>query len=278
MKEILFLNGNFLSPNEANISVLEPGFLYGWGLFETMRSYKKHIVYFDAHLKRIKKSCTLVAIEFPYPLDRLKEIMQRTIRINGFPDAYVRLTLWKAEKGADILVVVKKYQPYPLKKYKNGFRICISRFKQNENSFLARLKSSNYLLYRLVYLEAKKKGLDEAIILNNRGYITEGSHTNIFLVKDKELFTPRLECGCLDGITRKVVLDLAKKYGIKVYEGNFTCFDLYEAEEAFLTNSLIGIMPRTAIEKHKVGKKTGRYKLTPFFIEKYKSLLLGNEI
>lgn len=278
MKEILFLNGKFLSPNEAKISILEPGFLYGWGLFETMRSYNNHIVYFDAHLKRIKKSCALIGIEFPYSLDRLKEVIQKTIKINGFSDAYVRLTLWKSEKGADILVMVKKYQPHPLKKYKNGFRACISRFKQNENSFLAQLKTTNYLFYQLAYLEAKKKGLDEGVILNNRGYIAEGSRTNIFLVKSKVLFTPRLECGCLNGITRKVVFDLAKKYDIKVYEGNFTLSDLYGADEAFFTNSLIGIMPLTSIERHKLSKGTSQYKLTRFFMEKYKSLLLGNEI
>ena len=278
MKTTVFLNGKFIPPEEAKLPILTPGFLYGWGLFETMRSYNNSIVYFDAHLKRIKKSCALIAIKFPYSLDRLKEIIQKTIRINGFPDAYVRLILWRTDTGTDVLVVARNYQPYSLKKYRMGFRTCISRFKQNENSFLVRLKTNNYLFYRLAYLEAEKKGLDEAIILNNRGYIAEGSHTNIFLVKDKELFTPRLECGCLDGITRKVVWDLAKKYHISVSEGNFTLSDLYEADEAFLTNSLIGIMPLTSIERHKLGQGTSRYKLTRFFREKYKSLLLGHEI
>lgn len=272
MKTIVFLNGRFIPQEEARLPILTPGFLYGWGLFETMRSYNNNIVYFDRHLERIKQSCGLVDIGFPYPLHRLKEIIQETIKINGFPDASVRLALWKTQKRADILVVVKKYRPYPLKKYKNGFRACVSSFKQNENSFLARLKTSNYLFYQLAYLEAKKKGVDEAIILNNRGYIAEGSRTNVFLVKDKELFTPGLECGCLDGITRQVVWDLAKKYRISISAGNFTLFDLYAADEAFFTNSLIGIMPLTYLERNPIAKGSVG-KITKFFMKKYSFLL-----
>ena len=272
IKTKIFLNGRFIFQEEARLPIFTPGFLYGWGLFETMRSYKKHIVYFSRHLERIEKSCGLINIAFPYPLERLKEIIQEAIKINGFPDASVRLTLWRAKKGTDTLVIVKKYRPYPTKKYKKGFRACISRLKQNENSFLAHLKTSSYLFYQLAYLEAKNKELDEAIILNNRGYITEGSRTNIFLIKDRELFTPALECGCLDGITRQVVWDLAKKYRIPVSTGNFTLSDLYAADEAFFTNSLIGIMPLTYLERNPI-TRGGIGKITKFFMQKYNLLL-----
>jgi branched-subunit amino acid aminotransferase/4-amino-4-deoxychorismate lyase len=275
MARIVFLNSKFIPEEEAKLSVLTPGFLYGFGLFETMRAYNNKIVYLDAHLKRIKQSCALIKIKFPYSLEKLKAIIQKTILINGFRDAYVRLTLWQTNSGIDILVIVRRYQPYSLKKYKIGFRACISSFKQNENSFLSRLKTTNYLFYQLAYLEAKNKGFEEAVILNSRGYIVEASRANIFFVKNKTLFTPSLACGCLEGITRRVVLDLAKKYNIPSYEGNFTPSDLYEADEAFLTNSLIGIMPLGLIEKIKIGKGVSGYKLTQFLIKKYKSLLLG---
>lgn len=271
-KEIVFLNGKFIAQDKAKISVIDPGFLYSWGLFETMRSYNNKIVYFDKHLKRIKNSCSFITLKFSYSLRELKKIIKKAVKINGFRDAYLRLTLWKSEDGTNILIIVKKYNPCTLRKYKQGFHACIYPLRQNVNSFLTRLKTTNHLSYQLASLYAKKRRFEEALILNNRGYIAEGSRSNIFWVKNNALFTPRLECGCLDGITRQVIFDLAKKYNIKVYEGNFIVQDLYKADEAFLTNSLIGVMPLTSLEKKTIGlNKCG--KTTQFFIKKYNCLL-----
>ena len=273
MQEIIFLNGKFTSHDEAKISILTPGFLYGWGLFETMRAYNNRIVYFDAHLERLKRSARLLDIRCPYSLAKVKEIIYEAVKINGLRDAYIRLTLWKSESGADTLIIAKKYQPCSSQKYKKGFRASISPFRQNENSFLAQLKTTNYLLYRLAYAKAREKDFDETIILNHKGNIAEASRSNLFFIKDKELFTPSLECGCLNGITRRVIFDLAKKYHIKAYEGAFSILDLYACDEAFLTNSLMGIMPLVSVEERRIGRGRSRYKLTRFFIEKYKSLL-----
>jgi len=272
MKEIIFLNGKFIPAGQARVSILTPGFLCGFGLFETMRAYNNRIVYFDAHLERLKRSAGLLDIRCPYSLAKVKEIIYEAVKINGLRDAYVRLTLWKSERGADTLIIAKKYQPYSSRKYKKGFRACISPFRQNENSYLAQLKTTSYLLYRLAYAKAKEKGFDEAIILNHKGYIAEASRSNLFFIKDKELFTPSLECSCLDGITRRVIFDLAKKYNIKAYEGDFSIPDLYASDEAFLTNSLMGIMPLESIEKQSIGAG----KITKFFMKKY-NLLLRNE-
>lgn len=276
MQEIIFLNGKFIPEEESQISVLTPGFLYGWGLFETMRAYNNRIVYFDAHLERLKRSARLLDIRCPYSLARFKEIIYEAVKINGLRDASIRLTLWKCESGADTLIIAKKYQPCSSQKYKKGFRASISPFRQNENSFLAQLKTTNYLLYRLAYAKAREKGFDEAVILNQKGNIAEASRSNLFFIKDKELFTPSLACGCLNGITRRVIFDLAKKYHIKAYEGVFSILDLYACDEAFLTNSLMGIMPLVSVEGHRIHRGRSRYKLTRFFIEKYKSLL-GNK-
>lgn len=271
-KEAIFLNGKFILKDEAKIPVLEPGFLYGWGLFETMRAYSEKIVYLNEHLIRMKDSCRLIHLRFPYPFDKLKRIIEKTVRISRFRDAYIRLTLWKSEHATGTLIIVREYNPYPKQKYKSGFRAKISSFRQNDSSLLARMKTTSRLLYELSFNEAKFKGFDEAIILNNRGYITEASRSNIFLVRDSALFTPDLECGCLGGITRRVIFALAKKYNIKIYEGNFTAQDLYNADEAFLTNSLMGVMPLAAVEKHKIGKGlAGR--ITEYFVKKYNLLL-----
>lgn len=272
MNKVVFLNGKFLSTKEAKVSFFTPGLLSGWGLFETMRAYGNKIVYFNAHLKRIKDSSKLIGINLSYPLATLKKIIKKVVEINSFINTYVRLTLWKSEQGSDILVIAKKYQPHSGQKYRKGFSAKISRFKQNEDSFLARIKTTNRLLYELSFQEARAKGFDEAIILNYRGYIAEATRSNIFLVKNKELFTPALECGCLDGITRRVIVDLAKSHNFKIYEGNFTTQDLTSSDEAFLTNSLIGVMPLSSLEGKPIGdNRCGR--LTQFFIKKYRCLL-----
>jgi branched-subunit amino acid aminotransferase/4-amino-4-deoxychorismate lyase len=268
-KNMVYLNGKFIPERQAELSVLGPGFLYGWGLFETMRAYRNRIVYLSQHLERLKRSCKLIKMPYPPAAAELKGIIKKAIKINGLKDAYIRLTLWKSSAATDILIIAKKYQPYSPGKYREGFSACICRFRQNENSFFTRIKSTNYLFFRLAYLEAKNKGFDEAVILNNRGYITEGSRSNIFFVKGKKLFTPSLECGGLEGITRRFILSLAKKYKIKIQEGNFTIPDLYAADEAFLTNSLMGVMPLVSLEKKRIGKGARNFVFTRFFGKKY---------
>ncbi len=276
MRKIIFLNGKFISQVEAKISVLEPSLLYGWGLFETMRSYKRNIVYLDAHLRRLKDSCNLISIDLTYSPSKIRALIQKIVIINGFKDAYVRLNVWKRKKGSNLCISVKPYQAYSAKIYRQGFRACLSRYRQNETSILSRIKSTNYLLFRLAYQQVRKRGFDEAIILNSRGYIAESSRANIFLVKQKELFTPQLDCGCLDGITRKVILDLAKKFHIKTHQVKITPFNLKDADEAFLTNSLMGIMPLVYFQGLSINK--GRAgEITKFFMKGYRRLL-KNEI
>ena len=271
MENTIFLNGKFLLAEEAKISVLAPGFLLGWGVFETMRSYKNKIIYLKEHIKRILDSCRIVDINPRYPAAKLKAVIAEAVKMSGFKDAYVRLTLAKSEKGTDTVVIIKKYNAHSQSKYREGFRASICGFRQNENSYFSQIKTTGRLLYELEFNEAKKKGFDEGLIINNCGFIAEGTRSNIFLVKDKNLLTPRLSCGCLDGVTRGVILGLASKYKINTYKGNFTIQDIYNCDEAFLTNSLMGVMPLSGVEKEKIGKaKPG---LTKFFIDKYNSML-----
>ncbi len=271
----IFLNGKFIPEEEAKVSVLEPGFLYGWGLFETIRSYHDKTVYFDAHIERIKNSCKLLSLRFPYSAVRIKNIIKKAVSLSGLNDAYVRLTLWKAASGTDTSVIVKKYEPYSLKKYQKGMSLAVSSLRQLEENILAKHKTANRLLYELSFQEAKNRGFDGALILNSRGYIAETSRSNIFFVKDNALFTPALACGCLDGITRRVIFDSARKIRLKIIEGNFTLTDLCNSDEAFLTNSLAGVMPLASVEKKRIGEGAKRFKLTRVFMKKY-ALLLKN--
>lgn len=271
-EEKVFLNNCFLSVRQAQIPVLDPGFLSGLGLFETMRAKAGKIVYLKEHLERLARSCRLLGIKLPYSLARLERIIWQTIKINGFADNYVRLTLWKARSRTGVLVTAQKYHPPSLKKYKKGFSVSISSLRQNEFNSLAQIKTTSRLLYEQSFQAARKKGFAEAIILNSRGFIAEASRSNLFFLKSKELFTPALACGCLDGITRRVILDLARTYKIKAYQGNFTLRDVISSDEAFLTNSLMGIMPLTKIGQQIIaGGACG--KLTRWFIKKYRSLL-----
>ena len=268
MNRKIFLNGKILALDKAKVSILEPGFLYGFGLFETMRSRKGRIIYLDQHIQRIQKSSQLIGIKFIYREDRLKEIIKQVVKLNGFQDSYVKLVLWKAQAGTTVFVTAKEYKPYPEKRYTSGSRACISDFRQNE-TFLAQIKTTNRILYQLSLEQAKEKGFDEAIILNQHGYITEGTRCNIFFVKNTEVFTPALACGCLDGITRKAIFNLANG---KIIEGNFTIRDLLQADEAFLTNSLMGVMLLVSMEGKVIGKGR-RGRITKWFIEKYSCLL-----
>jgi branched-subunit amino acid aminotransferase/4-amino-4-deoxychorismate lyase len=185
------------------------------------------------------------------------------------PDARVRLSVWKGQDETGLLVKADKYKPFSRAKYRQGFRLCLAPLRQNEDSFLARIKCMNNLLYQLSYQRAEDAGFDEALLLNSRGYIAECSRANIFLVKDGELLTPSLDCGCLGGITRAAVLDLARQHKIKSYENKFILSDLKAADEVFITNSLIGVMPVKYMEKIKVGASS---RITRFMSGVYRGL------
>jgi len=272
MKEIVFLNGKFLDKDKAKISALSEGLLYGFGLFESMRACNQKIICLKEHLQRIKDSSKSISLKFTYNMKKLEEDIKKLVKINGIKDAYVRLTLWKTEKATEIFIFTRVYKPYSSQQYQKGFCACVSSFRQAEDSLLAKIKATSRILYQLSFREAKDNGFDEALILNNSGYLTEGTRSNLFFVKEGIISTPAFSCGCLDGITRRVIFGLAKKEDLEITEGNFTLQDLYYAQEAFLTNSLMGVMPLVSVEKHLIGGGR-RGKISEFFMKKYGSLL-----
>lgn len=270
MKEIIFLNGKFVKAKDANVPMLSHGFFYGYGLFETMRCWNRKIVHFPGHIDRIEKSARLLEIKFPYDRNKIKRIIKQALERSGFSDNYIRLTVWKDDvEQVSISVIIKEYKPYPVLKYKKGFSVCVSAVRRDNNSFLSGIKSTSRAVLELAYSKARENNFDEAVFLNNLGYIAEASRSNIFFIRDNTLCTPSLECGCLEGITRGSILDLAKKYGVCVNEGKFTLNDLYGAQQAFLSNSLMGIMPLAYVNDKSIGAIG---KLTRFFMDKYNAL------
>ncbi|MFH1578389.1 MAG: aminotransferase class IV, partial [Candidatus Omnitrophota bacterium] len=226
----------------------------------------------SAHFRRLSVSSRMLGINYRFRAHRLKQAISRIVSINCLRDAYVRITLWQSQKGSNLLIFAKEYAPFTQKKYSIGFSAAVSDLRQDEKSLFARIKTTSRMLYELSFKEAVAKGCDESLILNNRGYLSEASRSNLFWIKDKMIYTPSLECGCLEGITRQAIFTLAKRKNSEVYEGKYTLSDLYCADEAFLTNSLIGIMPLVAIERRKIkDAKAGR--ITVSFIKQYNHLL-----
>lgn len=267
---LVWLNTKFIPEDKAYISVSDPGFLQGYGLFETMRAYEGKIFALEEHLKRLYQGSNILNLNINKKVN-FGKIINQTLKINKFyQNTYVRLNVWQKNRGVFILVTVKEYLP-PAEKYKTGFKTIIAKkVFINEASIIHKIKSMNRLIYQLAQKEAEGKNKDEVLILNTRGFLTEGSRTNIFLVKKNCLFTPSLDCGCLPGITRQIVLELAQKQGIKIYEKNILSKELFNADEIFLTNSLIEIMPISSCENKPI--KIGP--ITRSLIKEYRNLIL----
>ena len=261
MSEIVYLNGSLIPRSQARISALDYGFLYGFGLFETMRAYGGQVFRLDSHLNRLAHSAEILGL--PIQALDLKGAVRDTIQANKLSDARVRITISIGEGGMvpdpsactqpTVLILAGHYKPYPKQIYEKGFRAVVSSIRRNSQSPLSRLKSANYLENMLAKQEARAAGVDEAICLNEKGFLAEASMSNIFLVNDGILRTPGEESGILPGITRKVVLELASQLGINTFEQDIRLDELFQAQEAFLTNSLMEIMPLTEINGKPVG-------------------------
>lgn len=248
-KAIVYLNGKFLPEEEAKISISDAGFLYGDGLFETMRAFRGRIFRLEEHLERLFSAGKIIGLKIPLSLEKLKKIVLTTVEKNNFSDAYIRLTVTHGERGnPTIAVLVKDFRIYaPRKSTWNC--VIVQNVRQNEFSPLSRIKSLNYLTLLLARKEAESKGADEGILLNTKGEICEGTRTNIFVITENGVLnTPPIECGCLPGITRKAVIELAQSLKLEVREKRIKIEDLKKAKEIFLTNSLIGVMPVTKID------------------------------
>lgn len=290
----IYLNGKFVKPEEAKISIFAPGFLYGQGLFETMRAYNERIFRLDSHIERLLGALPLINIKSNLETNLLKEAVNECLKKNGLRDGYVRLTVWQGESldkadpvrdkstasrkkdvsgGVNVAILAKSYNFFQKEDYKKGFRAGISNtFRQNELSVLSRVKSANYLNLLLAYQEARQNNYDEALLLNSNGFLAEATRANIFIVKDNCLITPSLDSGCLAGITRDTVFAIARKEKIEAIETEVRPVDLKKCDEAFLTNSLIEVMPLVAVDNEPI-KKASPGKITGLILKRYCQLI-----
>jgi branched-chain amino acid aminotransferase group I len=285
--EIIYLNGRLIPRFEAKLSPFDHGFLYGYGLFETMRAYNGRIFRLDSHITRLRCSAESIGLTHSILITEegkqsLKAACMATLEANELKDARIRLTVSAGEgdmtpdpgtcSSPTVLITARSLDPLPPEKYETGFEAAISFLRRNSQSPLSRLKSTCYMENVLARMTAKAAGYDEAIFLNEQGYLAEGSTTNVFLVSHGELITPSFESGVLPGITRDAVLEIARTSNIKATERWVELNELIEAEESFLTNSVLELMPLVSVEGRPVGSgKPG--KLTRDLLFAYRKLV-----
>jgi len=265
MERKIYINGKFFKQTEALISVNEGGFLFGKGIFETMRTYSGTVFRLTEHLERILSSCRFLKLPFKKSAQYLEEKINQTLQVNKLLDAYLKLiissginkgSLTDATSSPTLIIIAREFKPCPQSIYKEGFRAIISKIRRNPYSPVAQHKNLNFLENVLAKREAEEIGKNEAIFIDPEENLTEGAITNIFLIKKGWVISPALNSMILPGITRKVVLEICSEAGIPTEERKVKLKELYEAEEAFLTNSLIEIMPLVQVDSYIMGKGT----------------------
>ncbi|MFZ5641218.1 MAG: branched-chain-amino-acid transaminase [Bacillota bacterium] len=254
MSDFVYLNGDLVPAEMARISVFDHGFLYGDGLFETMRSYKGKVFKLGEHLDRLEKSARLLELNLPWEREELNSAIYAVLAENRLDNAYIRLTVTRGEGpvGIDptlcarpnLVIMAREMPPYNEQVYTKGVKIIIVSTRRNlPEACPPEIKSLNFLNNIFAKMELNKAGITEGIMLNYRGEVTEGTVSNVFIYKAGRLLTPARECGILPGITRDTVLDIASDTGISAAEAVLAAEDLLDAEEVFLTNSGSEITP-----------------------------------
>lgn len=260
----IYLNGKLVAEKNAKISVFDHGLLYGDGVFEGIRAYNGRVFKLDEHVDRLYRSARAIAMEIPIGRDEMARDVVRTCKANGLRDGYIRLVVTRGEgelglnpylcKKPQIIIIAAGIQLYPKKLYETGLRIVtVGVVRNHVEAVNPRIKSLNYLNNILAKIEAINAGVAECILLNPQGYVAEASGDNVFIVRGNELITPPCWCGALEGITRAVVMELAAEHGLKVREDVLTRYDLYTADEVFLTGTAAEIISVVDIDRRRIG-------------------------
>jgi branched-chain amino acid aminotransferase len=267
VEPLIFLNDRLVPLSEAKVSVLDYGFLYGDGVYETLRAYSGVFFKRAEHLDRLFQSAGLLHMHLPFDRDFLSRALQETLKANNLLDATARLTVSRGvgetlsfhpsttgPPRPTLVILPKPFAEYPLEWYTRGVTAVIVKTRRNLPQALnPQIKSLNFLNNLLARMEARSVGAQEGILLNSSGYLTEGATSNIFLLKGNTLSTPSLAAGLLPGITRKVLLDLASGIGLQTEETWLTPQDLESAGEAFLTGTTIEVLPLTRLGEKPIG-------------------------
>ncbi|MBE8539011.1 branched-chain-amino-acid transaminase [Geoglobus acetivorans] len=280
MSELLvYMNGEFVPESQAKVSVFDHGFLYGDGVFEGIRAYNGKVFKLHEHIDRLYDCARVIDLKIPLSKEEFAEAVLETLRRNNLRDAYIRpiVTRGAGDLGLDprkcpnpnVIIITKPWGKLYGDLYEKGLKAITVAIRRNAiDSLPPNIKSLNYLNNILAKIEANAKGGDEAIFLDHNGYISEGSGDNIFIVKNGTITTPPT-LNNLKGITRQVVIELINELEIPFREANIGLFDLYSADEIFVTGTAAEIAPVTYIDGRTVGDgKPG--KITKMLMEKFR--------
>jgi len=259
----IYINGKFYPEDEAKVSVFDHGYLYGDGIYETLRAYGGTVFKLDEHLERLRNSARLMELKLPLDDPKVAKAVYDTLAENSLTDAYIRITVSRGpgEIGLDpalcpeptVVIFAKPFKDYPPEMYEKGIKVSVCRTRRNHPECLdPAIKSTNFLNNIFAKVEAKKAGAVEGIMLNHSGDVAEGTVSNVFMVKEGELLTPPAIAGILEGVTRSVVMSLAEGLGIPVYEEPFNEVRMWQADEVFITNTTMEVMPVTGVDEHVV--------------------------
>lgn len=266
----IYIDGNWLDKKEANISVFDHGLLYGDGVFEGIRIYNGKIFRLDAHVRRLFDSAKAIMIELPMGHDEMAALLSEAVARNERTEGYIRLVITRGvgDLGINpatcpkpsVIIIVDGIALYPAEHYENGIRVITASTRRNSPDALdPRIKSLNYLNNVMAKMEAHQAGCLEAILLNREGKVAECTGDNIFYLRDGVLLTPASDQGALKGITRDVVIEAANGMGMETRATPTTLYDLYTADECFLTGTAAEMIPVTTIDGRVIGDgKPGR--------------------
>jgi branched-chain amino acid aminotransferase len=278
----IFIDGRFYNEQQAKISVFDHGLLYGDGIFEGIRAYNGRVFKLKEHIDRLFYSAKAILLNMPMSHAQISQAVVETCRRNKIRNGYIRLVVTRGVGGLglnpnrckkpSVIIIADKIQLYPVEMYERGLEIITVPTIRNLHSALnPAIKSLNYLNNILAKIEANNGGCEEAIMLNAEGFVSECTGDNVFIVKGTHLLTPPLSAGALYGITRSVVMDLAREAGLTVGEPNLTRYDLFNADECFLTGTGAELIPVVKLDGRVIG--TGKPgPVTQNLVQKYHAL------
>ncbi len=280
----VFLDGELVDKDDAKISVFDHGLLYGDGVFEGIRAYNGRVFKLREHVERLFYSAKAIMLNISMTADDICKAVVETCKANGIHDGYIRLVVTRGAgtlglspfkcPNPSIFIIADHIQLYPEKLYTEGMDlITVPTTRNHQNAVNPAIKSLNYLNNILAKIEALNSGYEEAIMLNSQGFVAECTGDNIFIIKGKSMMTPPLEAGALYGITRQTAIDIAQSMGLVVTEPNISRYDIYNADECFLTGTAAEVMPVVKLDGRVIGDgNPGSY--TKSIVEKYKELTM----
>ncbi len=252
----LFLNGEIIESSSATVSVADTGLLYGAGIFETIRAVNSSVFRLDDHLQRLFNSAKTLKINLNYNKQQLHDAVYDVLKANQLEQARIRLTVTNGPGNLDkndtpvptVIITATEFMGYPPEYYKSGVRVILANNRQNPQDPLAGCKTTSYYSRILTLNQAHQNGAAEALWFTTQNILAEGCVSNVFIVKNQKLVTPTLQTGILNGITRRTILQIAEEKQISTAEKDIFIKDLLDADEIFVSNVIMGVLPVVAVE------------------------------